>query len=394
MLFSVLKKLNFDGTLEIIDSNEKIYKFGSSNPQVRIRLKNKSIERKLFFNPNLHIGEAYMNEELIIEKGTIEEFLNLITNCYDDFISNNKFYKFYEYLSSIFMPLQQINQLVNSKNNVAHHYDINEDLYKLFLDKDMQYSCAYFHNPNISLEQAQKDKKEHIIRKLQIDKNMSVLDIGCGWGGMAIEIAKSTGAKVKGITLSENQFKTASERAQKEGLSDKVTFALQDYRNETEKYDRIVSVGMFEHVGVKYFKTYLSKANDILKENGVFLLHTIGQRGKPTATSPWIRKYIFPGGYIPSLSEVMNETQKLNINVTDVEVLRLHYAHTLTRWYQNVLENKDKIIKMFDQRFFRMWEFYLLASKYSFVNMGNVVFQIQIAKNINNLPLTRNYIYN
>ena len=394
MLFSVLKKLNFDGTLEIIDSNEKIYKFGSSNPQVRIRLKNKSIERKLFFNPNLHIGEAYMNEELIIEKGTIEEFLNLITNCYDDFISNNKFYKFYEYLSSIFMPLQQINQLVNSKNNVAHHYDINEDLYKLFLDKDMQYSCAYFHNPNISLEQAQKDKKEHIIRKLQIDKNMSVLDIGCGWGGMAIEIAKSTGAKVKGITLSENQFKTASERAQKEGLSDKVTFALQDYRNETEKYDRIVSVGMFEHVGVKYFKTYLSKANDILNENGVFLLHTIGQRGKPTATSPWIRKYIFPGGYIPSLSEVMKETQKLNINVTDVEILRLHYAHTLTRWYQNVLENKDKIIKMFDQRFFRMWEFYLLASKYSFVNMGNVVFQIQIAKNINNLPLTRNYIYN
>ena len=394
MLFSVLKKLNFDGTLEIIDSNEKIYKFGSSNPQVRIRLKNKSIERKLFFNPNLHIGEAYMNEELIIEKGTIEEFLNLITNCYEDFISNNKFYKFYEYLSSIFMPLQQINQLVNSKNNVAHHYDINEDLYKLFLDKDMQYSCAYFHNPNISLEQAQKDKKEHIIRKLQIDKNMSVLDIGCGWGGMAIEIAKSTGAKVKGITLSENQFKTASERAQKEGLSDKVTFALQDYRNETEKYDRIVSVGMFEHVGVKYFKTYLSKANDILNDNGVFLLHTIGQRGKPTATSPWIRKYIFPGGYIPSLSEVMKETQKLNINVTDVEVLRLHYAHTLTRWYQNVLENKDKIIKMFDQRFFRMWEFYLLASKYSFVNMGNVVFQIQIAKNINNLPLTRNYIYN
>ena len=394
MLFSVLNKLNFDGTLEIIDSNEKIYKFGSSNPQVRIRLKNKSIERKLFFNPNLHIGEAYMNEELIIEKGTIEEFLNLITNCYDDFISNNKFYKFYEYLSSILMPLQQINQLVNSKNNVAHHYDINEDLYKLFLDKDMQYSCAYFHNPNISLEQAQKDKKEHIIRKLQIDKNMSVLDIGCGWGGMAIEIAKSTGAKVKGITLSENQFKTASERAQKEGLSDKVTFALQDYRNETEKYDRIVSVGMFEHVGVKYFKTYLSKANDILKENGVFLLHTIGQRSKPTATSPWIRKYIFPGGYIPSLSEVMNETQKLNINVTDVEVLRLHYAHTLSRWYQNVIKNKDKIIKMFDQRFFRMWEFYLLASKYSFVNMGNVVFQIQIAKNINNLPLTRNYIYN
>ena len=394
MLFSVLKKLNFDGTLEILDSNNKTYKFGNSNPHVRIKLKNKSIERKLFLNPNLYIGEAYMNEDLIVEKGTIEEFINLITNCYDDFISNNKFYKFYEFLSSICMPFQQINRVVNSKKNVAHHYDINEDLYKLFLDKDMQYSCGYFHNQNISLDQAQKDKKQHIINKLRISENMDVLDIGCGWGGMAIEIAKSTGAKVKGITLSENQFKTASERAQKEGLNDKVSFALQDYRNETEMYDRIVSVGMFEHVGVKYFKTYLSKVNEILRDNGVFLLHTIGQRGKPTATSPWIRKYIFPGGYIPSLSEVMNETQKLNINVTDVEVLRLHYAHTLSRWYQNVIENKDKIIKMFDQRFFRMWEFYLLASKYSFVNMGNVVFQIQIAKNINNLPLTRNYIYN
>ena len=394
MLFSVLKKLNFEGTLEIIDSNDKVYKFGNSNPHISIKLKNKSIERKLFINPNLYLGEAYMNEELVVEKGTIEDFINLITNCYDDFVSNNKLYKFYEFLSSIFMPFHQINQLINSKKNVAHHYDINEDLYKLFLDQDMQYSCAYFHNPNIGLDQAQKDKKEHIIKKLQITENMKVLDIGCGWGGMAIEIAKSTGANVKGITLSENQFKTASERAQKEGLTDKVSFAIQDYRNENEKYDRIVSVGMFEHVGVKYFKTYLSKANDILKENGVFLLHTIGQRSIPTATSPWIRKYIFPGGYIPSLSEVMRETQKLNINVTDVEVLRLHYAHTLSKWYQNVIKNKDKIIKMFDQRFFRMWEFYLLASKYSFVNMGNVVFQIQIAKNINNLPLTRNYIYN
>ena len=394
MLYNVLKKLNFDGTLEIIDSKNKLHTFGNSNPLVTIRLTNKSIERKLFLNPGLHLGEAYMNEELIIEKGTIEEFISLISNSYDDFVSNNKIYKFYEYLSSVFMPFQQINQLVNSKKNVAHHYDIDENLYKLFLDKDMQYSCAYFHNPNIGLDQAQKDKKEHIIKKLSINENMNVLDIGCGWGGMAIEISKQTGAKVKGITLSENQFKTASERAQKEGLNDRVSFALQDYRNETDQYDRIVSVGMFEHVGVRYFGTYLKKVHDILKDNGVFLLHTIGQRGKPTATSPWIRKYIFPGGYIPSLSEIMKETQKLNINIADIEILRLHYAHTLSHWYKNVMENRDKIIKMFDMRFFRMWEFYLLASKYSFVNMGNVVFQIQISKNINNLPLTRNYIYN
>ncbi len=394
MLYNVLNRLNFLGTLEIIDHSNVKRKFGNSNPVVTIKLNNKSIEKKLFLNPGLHIGEAYMNKDLTIEQGSIEDLINLVTNCYDDFIYNNNYYKFYEYFSAILMPFQQINRLVNSKKNVAHHYDIDENLYKLFLDKDMQYSCAYFHNPNISLEQAQKDKKHHIINKLQINENMKVLDIGCGWGGMAIEIAKSTGAKVKGITLSENQFKTASERAHKEGLSEKVTFALQDYRNEKERYDRIVSVGMFEHVGIKYFKTYFQKTNEILKDKGVFLLHTIGQRGKPTATSPWIRKYIFPGGYIPSLSEILKETQRLNINVTDIEVLRLHYAHTLSHWYKNVIKNKDKVIRMFDERFFRMWEFYLLASKYSFVNMGNVVFQIQISKNINNLPLTRNYIYN
>ena len=394
MIFNVLKKLNFDGTLEIIDSNNNFYKFGRSSPHVRIKLKNKSIERKLFLNPNLYLGEAYMDEELVFEKGTIEEFINLITKCYDDFVSNNKFYKFYEFISSIFMPLQQINQLVNSKKNVAHHYDINEDLYKLFLDKDMQYSCAYFHNENISLDQAQKDKKIHIINKLKISENMKILDIGCGWGGMAIEIAKNTGAKVKGITLSRNQFNTASRRAQEEGVSEKVNFALQDYREESDSYDRIVSVGMFEHVGIKYFKTFFEKTYDLLNEKGVFLLHTIGQRGVPTATSPWIRKYIFPGGYIPSLSEIVKISEKLNMNITDIEILRLHYAHTLTHWYRNILKNKDQIIKLFDERFFRMWEFYLLASKYSFVNMGNVVFQIQIAKNLNNLPLTRNYMYN
>ena len=394
MLFSVLKKINFNGTLEIIDSYNKSYTFGNKNPYVKIRLTSKSIEKKLFFNPGLYLGEGYMNKQILIEEGTIEQFIDIVTSSYDDFIKNNFLYKYYENISSFFKPLQQINELVNSKKNVAHHYDLNEELYKLFLDKDMQYSCAYFYNSNISLDQAQRDKKKHIINKLKINQDMKVLDIGCGWGGMAIEIAKTTGAKVKGITLSENQYATAKKRAQEEGLSEKVEFAIQDYRKEKDLYDRIVSVGMFEHVGVKYFNTFLKKTYDLLNDRGVFLLHTIGQRGKPTATSPWIRKYIFPGGYIPSLSEILNISEKQNINITDIEVLRLHYAHTLTHWYRNVIKNKDKIVKMFDSRFFRMWEFYLLASKYSFTNMGNVVFQIQIAKNINNLPLTRNYIYN
>lgn len=394
MLYSVLKKVNFKEQLSIIDSNNNTHVFGKGKSNLRIRLTNKSIEKKLFRNPSLHFGEGYMNKEIIIEEGSIEQLIDLITSCYDDFIKYNSVYKIYENFSGYFKIFQQLNELVKSKQNVAHHYDLNEDLYKLFLDKDMQYSCAYFHNENISLDQAQIDKKNHIINKLQISENMKVLDIGCGWGGMAIEIAKQTGATVKGITLSENQFATASKRAQEEGLSEKLTFKLQDYRNENENYDRIVSVGMFEHVGIKYFREYLKKTYDLLKDTGVFLLHTIGQRGVPTATSPWIRKYIFPGGYIPSLSDIIHETEKLNINITDIEILRLHYAHTLTHWYKNVQKNKDQIIKMFDDRFYRMWEFYLLASKYSFVNMGNVVFQIQIAKNINNLPLTRNYMYN
>ena len=394
MLYSVLKKVNFKEQLSIIDSNNNTHVFGKGKSNLRIRLTNKSIEKKLFRNPSLHFGEGYMNKEILIEEGSIEQLIDLITSCYGDFIQNNSVYKIYENFSGYFKIFQQLNELVKSKQNVAHHYDLNEDLYKLFLDKDMQYSCAYFHNENISLDQAQIDKKNHIINKLQISENMKVLDIGCGWGGMAIEIAKQTGATVKGITLSENQFATASKRAQKEGLSEKLTFKLQDYRNENENYDRIVSVGMFEHVGIKYFREYLKKTYDLLKDSGVFLLHTIGQRGVPTATSPWIRKYIFPGGYIPSLSDIIHETEKLNINITDIEILRLHYAHTLTHWYKNVQKNKNQIIKMFDERFYRMWEFYLLASKYSFVNMGNVVFQIQISKNINNLPLTRNYMYN
>ena len=394
MLYSVLKKVNFKEQLSIIDSNNNIHVFGKGKSNLKIRLTNKSIEKKLFRNPSLHFGEGYMNKEIIIEEGSIEELIDLVTSCYDDFIQHNSVYKIYENFSGYFKIFQQLNEIVKSKQNVAHHYDLKEDLYKLFLDKDMQYSCAYFHNENISLDQAQIDKKNHIINKLQISENMKVLDIGCGWGGMAIEIAKQTGATVKGITLSENQFATASKRAQEEGLSEKLHFKLQDYRNENENYDRIVSVGMFEHVGIKYFREYLKKTYDLLKDSGVFLLHTIGQRGVPTATSPWIRKYIFPGGYIPSLSDIIHETEKLNINITDIEILRLHYAHTLTHWYKNVQKNKDQIIKMFDERFYRMWEFYLLASKYSFINMGNVVFQIQISKNINNLPLTRNYIYN
>ena len=397
MLFSVLKKISFKGKIDIVDSKGKIHSFGSSNlsvPYVRIKIKKKSFERKFIFNPTLHLGEGYMNQDLIIEEGTIDNLIAMTTSFYDDFVSKHWLQKIYTNVSSFLRSLHQLNDHLTSRKNVAHHYDINEELYRLFLDKDMQYSCGYFYNDNINLEQAQIDKKNHIIKKLDIKKDMKVLDIGCGWGGLALQIAKDTGAKVKGITLSKNQFLYAKKRAEREGLEDKVKFVLQDYRNENEYYDRIVSVGMFEHVGINYFSNFFSKTYDLLKDNGVFLLHTIGSKGRPFATNPWMRKYIFPGGYIPSLSEIIQSTEKNNVLVTDIEVLRLHYAKTLKHWYKNFVKNRKKIIEMFDERFCRMWEFYLLASYYSFVNMGNVVFQIQISKNINNLPLTRNYMYN
>ncbi|PPR47721.1 MAG: Cyclopropane-fatty-acyl-phospholipid synthase [Alphaproteobacteria bacterium MarineAlpha5_Bin9] len=397
MLYYLLTKIPFKGKLTIIDSMgvERIFGTKTSNfPSVKIRLKNKLTEFKLLYNPSLYLGEEYMKNNLTIEKGTLEDFINIITESYYDFHKVNFIRLLFDNFSTLIRSLQQFNDLIGSKKNVAHHYDIDEKLYNLFLDKDMQYSCGYFHNNNISLENSQLDKKNHIIKKLNIEKGMSVLDIGSGWGGLAIQIAKNTGAKVTGITLSKNQLETAKKRAEEEGLSDQVNFKFQDYRTETNKYDRIVSVGMFEHVGINYFSKFFSKCNDLLKDNGVMLLHTIGYKGKPAATNPWIRKYIFPGGYIPSLSEILHSTEKNNMLITDIEILRLHYAETLKHWHRNIQKNKEKIISIFDEKFYRMWKFYLVSSEYSFRNMGNVNFQIQISKKINNLPLTRNYIYN
>ena len=392
MLYNVLKKLNFDGTLEIIDSKNKLYTFGNSNPLVTIRLTNKSIERKLFLNPGLHLGEAYMNEELIIEKGTIEEFISLISNSYDDFVSNNKIYKFYEYLSSVFMPFQQINQLVNSKKNVAHHYDIDENLYKLFLDKDMQYSCAYFHNPNIGLDQAQKDKKEHIIKKLSINENMNVLDIGCGWGSLSRHFNSEYGCNVKGISLSEEQISYCLKKQKSSKNSKDLEYSLQDYRNETNHYDKIVSVGMFEHVGKPFYNTYFKKINNLLSDDGIAVIHTIGNVRTPKLTPAFIRKYIFPGGYIPSLSEIMPAVEKSGLIISDIEVLRLHYADTLRNWYKNFQKSEKQVLDLYDERFIRMWESYLNLSEISFRKGDNVVYQLVLTKKRDTFPIVRKRI--
>ena len=259
----------------------------------------------------------------------------------------------------------------------------------------MQYSCAYFHNDNISLDQAQIDKKHHLIKKLNINKkNMKVLDIGSGWGGMALQIAKDTGAYVTGITLSKNQLETSRKRAKNNNLNSLVNFELEDYRNINEKFDRIISIGMFEHVGAQQYDIFFKKIKEILTDDGVMILHSIGQKYKPQETNSWIRKYIFPGGYIPSLSEVLSATEKEGLWVNDLEILRLHYADTLKHWHKNFNNNREKISQILSEKFCRMWEFYLLLSEYSFRNMGNFVFQMQISKNLGSLPFTRNYIYN
>ena len=277
--------------------------------------------------------------------------------------------------------------------NVSHHYDISEDLYDLFLDPKRQYSCAYFKKETDSLEVAQNNKIQHIIKKLNIKKNQKVLDIGCGWGSLAFDIAKNASCEVTGITLSENQFNFCEKKSKEMNLENQVKFRLMDYRELKEKFDRIVSVGMFEHVGRKFYKKFFNQIENLLKDDGVSLIHTIGSVDPPRDPHPWITKYIFPGGYTPSLSEVTSPIEKAGLIVTDIEVLRLHYSHTLRHWKENCIKNKQKITQMFDEKFFRMWEFYLTGCEMAFKWGDQVVYQFQLTKNYRSTPVTRDYIY-
>lgn len=394
MFIEFLQKTIKYGKIEIIDYDKNRYVLGSSGEFCVIRLHKKNIIKKIFINPELYVGEAYVDGDLTIEEGSLEIFINIMTKNYKNF-DKIFFHKIRKIFKKMFSFLNKKNLISTSIKNVAHHYDINEEIYKLFLDKDMQYSCAYFHNDNISLDQAQIDKKHHLIKKMNIDKkNMRILDIGSGWGGMALQIAKDTGAYVKGITLSKKQLETSRKRAKQNNLSSLVNFELEDYRNINEKFDRIISIGMFEHVGIKQYDVFFKKIKDILTDDGVMVLHSIGQKYKPEETNPWIKKYIFPGGYIPSLSEIFSVAEKEGLWVNDLEILRLHYASTLKHWHKNFYNNREKISQILSEKFCRMWEFYLLLSEYSFRNMGNFVFQMQISKNLGSLPFTRNYIYN
>ncbi len=386
-----LNKLIRHGTLNIIDTNGKKHQFsGTKEPEISIRFHDRSLLWKIFLKPDLKAGEAYMDGSLTIEPPhNIFDFLNLITKNME-WRPDNPFHLMGGDPYSRFKGwLSQVNEANKSKKNVAHHYDLSDDLYELFLDPNRQYSAAYYMSDEDTLEQAQSNKMNLIASKLLLKTNHKVLDIGCGWGGLAMHLNKISGASVTGVTLSEEQLKIAQSKIAE---SETVDFQLIDYRNVSNKYDRVVSVGMFEHVGRKQYNTFFNKVYECLEEDGVALIHTIGRADGPGETDPWTKKYIFPGGYAPALSEITPAIEKSGLYITDMEVLRLHYAKTLCEWRKRVEQNKNKIINLYDEKFLRMWEFYLASAECAFRNLGHVVFQFQLAKKQDNVPLDRKYL--
>jgi len=383
----------YDGFV-LIDSNSKKFVIGKpikENP-ITLKLFDKSLNYKLLYNPDLYFGEAYTNGSLRIENGTLTEFLEIaLRNIGRNNI--NIYGKILNKLNGSYRYLTNFNKGLISKKNVSHHYDISEKLYDLFLDSNRQYSCAYFKNENDSLEKAQENKIDHIIKKLNIKPNQKILDIGSGWGTLAISIAQKTKASVTGITLSENQLEYSNYKAKEMNLGNQVEFKLMDYRDINEKFDRIVSVGMFEHVGRKFYKRYFNTVSKLLKDEGIALIHTIGSSNPPRYPQPWITKYIFPGGYTPSLSQIARPIEDSGLIISDIEVLRMHYAHTLRHWKERFLSKKETVLEMFDEKFFRMWEFYLASCEMAFKWGDQVVFQLQLSKGNISVPTTRDYIY-
>ena len=393
-LANYLNELIKEDGFILLDANSNNYVIGNPKKQnpIKLKLLDKSLHYKLLLYPDLFLGEAYSNGSAVIENGTLTEFLDIAfknvgrneTNTLSEFL--NKLRGTYRFLTNF-------NLIKKSKLNVAHHYDISEDLYGLFLDSKRQYSCAYFKNENDDLETAQTNKIKHIIKKLNLKPNQRVLDIGSGWGSLAIEIAKESQYEVVGITLSENQLEYSKKKAKKLNLENQVEFRLMDYRQLDEKFDRVVSVGMLEHVGRKFYKNYFNQVSNLLNDDGIALIHTIGSANPPRDPQPWITKYIFPGGYTPSLSEVANPIERSGLVISDIEVLRMHYAHTLRHWRERFLGEKDRVLQMFDEKFFRMWEFYLTSCEMSFKWGDQVVFQFQLTKKFTSAPTTRDYIY-
>ncbi len=392
-LSHMMKSFVRKGRLTVIDADGKRHVFaGTPGPEVTMMLSDKRLYRSLVFNPELAAGEAYMNGTMrFVEGSTLRDFLTLF--------AQNRLalgsYPLQKALRSVkmrFRKRQQSNAKGEAQKNVAHHYDLGNDFYKLFLDDNMLYSCAYFREPTETLEQAQRNKLRLLASKLCLREGMRVLDIGCGWGDLALYLAKLENVQVTGVTLSREQQKLASERAQKAGLSDRVTFELRDYRDVDDSFDRIVSVGMFEHVGVHRYDEFFGHLNTLMPDDGIALLHSIGHMSPPGMASPWLRKYIFPGAYSPALSEVFDSVERNNLWVMDLEFLRLHYATTLQHWGERFQNNRDKVVAMYDERFARMWEFYLVSAEMMFRGGSQLVFQMQMSRTRDAAPITRDYM--
>jgi cyclopropane-fatty-acyl-phospholipid synthase len=382
------------GRMVLIESNGRVTNFGEAGNglALTIRVHDRKTMWRLLTKPNLALGEAYMNGTLTIENGTIRDVIALIFDNMADAPVDLPEQAIERPFRPMLRRLQQYNPMRRSRRNVSHHYDLSRRLYELFLDADEQYSCAYFSDPNITLEEAQIAKKRHIAAKLLLKSGMKVLDIGSGWGGLALTLAETAGVDVTGLTLSREQLEVSNERARASGLGDRVRFHLRDYREEAGTYDRIVSVGMFEHVGINHYATFFDTLYRLLAPDGVALLHSIGRLTGPGRTNSWIRKYIFPGGYAPALSEILPIVERSGLLSTDIELLRMHYAMTIDHWSQRFQANRAEIARLYDERFCRMWEFYLAGAEMDFRYLNACVFQLQMAKRIDAVPLTRDYI--
>jgi len=380
------------GRLRVIDADGSLHTFdGSVGPSVTIRFHDSALHWKLAVRPRLYFGEAYMDGKLTIEEGSLYDLIDLFAVNLEA-MPAGLLARLLNGSATLFRRVHQYNPLPRARDNVAHHYDLSDQLYELFLDRDRQYSCGYFRDGAEDLDAAQLEKKRHIAAKLLIRPGQRVLDIGSGWGGLALYLAGECGAQVTGLTLSVEQEKLATRRAAAAGLSDRVKFYLRDYREEVGQYDRIVSVGMFEHVGLNHYRAFFAKLKSLLAPDGVALLHSIGRKDGPGTTIPWMRKYIFPGGYVPALSEVLPTVEELRLWVTDIEILRLHYAETLRAWRRRFERNRDRVRAIYDERFCRMWEMYLTGSEIGFRRQGFMVFQMQLAKAVDAVPLTRDYM--
>jgi len=392
LLQAVLKRVIPAGTLQVTTANRTTFIVGDgSGAPVGIRFTTHAAERGIIIDPELKFGEAYMDGSLVVERGSIADVLAMALSQGRD--GRPSHWATPQWLARYLLRrMLQFNPRPRARRNVAHHYDLDGQLYSLFLDADRQYSCAYFETPDQSLDDAQLAKKRHLAAKLLLAKDQRVLDIGCGWGGLALYLAEFTGARVTGITLSREQHAVASVRAAEKGMSESVEFRLEDYRDVTGRFDRIVSVGMFEHVGVSHYDAFFRKCAELLNDDGVMLLHSIGRSEGPNVTNPWIAKYIFPGGYIPALSEVLPAIERSGLLVTDIEILRLHYAETLKQWRERFLAHRDQAERLYDARFVRMWEFYLAAAEMAFRQQAMMVSQIQLTKRQGVVPMTRDYI--